>query len=895
MEIQSGNGVAVESEVVVTSSSPPWAEPHREDLPATKRIERFDISLDNLKMMFENPVTHKTEVGCERGALYPRPQGGQPNGVSVDPEEQQAPDKNMSSKHNQTAGSGGGPRTGLPEEAERQWSSAPAEGTEPEHIPLKERLAMYQAAVSKKEALASSNTVVEEAEVCSLPGGLAGVKKQFESQEIATSHSTVTQFHIQHRSVQEVSSSSETVIVKSKAREVVPSTHLASFIQEEKVSHDDSVHKSSVASDYANHYEETVKVIGGEELPKISTQALKQQFEKAIGEATPSKQIKKMQAPELDLCQVCQKRVYPMESLIADKQNFHKSCFRCVHCSSKLSLGNYASLHGHIYCKPHFKQLFKSKGNYYEGFGQKPYTELWSSKNQKHFPEKATLDTSPVKIDLQCPSTQISLSSAEKGLPAPNKKEISKPHDETKKPTNKISIVWPPQSESPKKILNIEEDVKLVKPSWPPQDNCSTVSETQAHTNLCKERPLKEITKSTVQMKIEPQENSIVTEREAANKAIVGPVETAQPVAPIQLIESLESIGHVESLWPLDSVGLVENGGPIESGETAADVRPGLDVIEHVNGAEMLEQVKDEAEKADRSDVSSEEAGSDGDFPLEGEQPLGTQVNEEEDAGCKEGVESLNKKVNEEGSKEEEEERDARAEQVMLIEDTAQAQMAENANSNNNNNQILFDHGTLCTEGESSWVDPELLDSSCSPSLQVMPELSLKEDTCVGDSNELKWTQLDNVLQLAEKHDAFVPSGAKSIEKTGDCFTIDVFADPSPKNTFSLGKEPQMTASSFLQDIFAGLDTSSSLLSDDMFGEPPREKSFASLFDDLLDFGSEPNVTTDDPTGEDGKADTFGENVCCTSEQADLPWQDESEMLSVEEQIKRNRYYEDDE
>ncbi|KAJ8352295.1 hypothetical protein SKAU_G00237710 [Synaphobranchus kaupii] len=751
MEIQSGNGVAVASGAVVTSSSHPrspradavGSEPHREDPPAGKKIERFHIPLDSLKMMFENPVTLKTEVGRERGALSPKARralGGQPNGVSVDPEEQQTPANNMSSKHNQTAGGAGGPSTGLPEEAERQWSRAPAEGTEPEPIPLKERLAMYHAAVSK-EAATSSSAVVEEAE-----------------------------FHIQRTSVQEVSSSSEVTVRSSRAREVVPvvpSTHQASFIQEEKVSNEQSVHKSSVASDYANHYEETVKVIGGEDLPKISTQALKQQFERAIEEGTPSKQIKKIQVPELDLCQVCQKKVYPMESLIADKQNFHKSCFRCVHCSSKLSLGNYASLHGHIYCKPHFKQLFKSKGNYDEGFGQKPHKELWSSKNQKHIPEGATLHTSPVKTDLQYPSTQISISSAEKELPTPNKKEISKSYDETKKPANKISIVWPPQ-----------------KP-------------------------------------------------------------------------------------------------------------------EH--GAEMLEQVKVEAEKKDGSDVNSEDAGNDGYLPREREKPqevLGTQVNEGGDVGCKEGAEGLNKKVHREESKEEENERDAGAAQGMLINEKAQeTEMAENANSNNNNNQSLFDYGTLCIEGENSWVNLELLSSSCSSSQQLMPESSFKEDACVSDSQELSWTQPDNVLQSTEKH-AFVLSGAKSIEATGVCFTDDSFADLSPKNTFSLRQEPQVTASSFLQDIFAGLETSSILLSDDMFGERPSEKSFASLFDDLLDFGTESSVTTDDLTGKDrkdGKADIFAANVCGTSGRTGLPWQDECETLSVEEQIKRNRYYEDDE
>uniref|UniRef100_A0A8C9ZQ18 LIM zinc-binding domain-containing protein n=1 Tax=Sander lucioperca TaxID=283035 RepID=A0A8C9ZQ18_SANLU len=86
-----------------------------------------------------------------------------------------------------------------------------------------------------------------------------------------------------------------------------------------------------------------------------------------------------------ELCRMCRKRVYPMESLIADKQNFHKSCFRCEHCRGKLSLGNYASLHGRMYCKPHYTQLFKSKGNYDEGFGQKPHKELWNKMESGYF------------------------------------------------------------------------------------------------------------------------------------------------------------------------------------------------------------------------------------------------------------------------------------------------------------------------------------------------------------------------------------------------------------------------------------------------------------------------------------------------------------------------------
>lgn len=38
----------------------------------------------------------------------------------------------------------------------------------------------------------------------------------------------------------------------------------------------------------------SVMVIGGEDLPKVSTQSLKQQYEKTIEEAAPAKEIKVM-------------------------------------------------------------------------------------------------------------------------------------------------------------------------------------------------------------------------------------------------------------------------------------------------------------------------------------------------------------------------------------------------------------------------------------------------------------------------------------------------------------------------------------------------------------------------------------------------------------------------
>lgn len=69
----------------------------------------------------------------------------------------------------------------------------------------------------------------------------------------------------------------------------------------------------------------------------------------------------------IEKCHVCAKTVYAMEKIVADDVVFHKNCLKCSECQKTLGLGNYASLAGKYFCKPHFKQLFMAKGNYSEG------------------------------------------------------------------------------------------------------------------------------------------------------------------------------------------------------------------------------------------------------------------------------------------------------------------------------------------------------------------------------------------------------------------------------------------------------------------------------------------------------------------------------------------------
>ncbi|KAG6549901.1 hypothetical protein Mapa_008409 [Marchantia paleacea] len=89
-------------------------------------------------------------------------------------------------------------------------------------------------------------------------------------------------------------------------------------------------------------------------------------------------------------CKACDKTVYLVDQLTADGIIYHKACFRCHHCKSTLKLGNYASLEGVLYCKPHFNQLFKRTGSYSRSFekgsqdGTQKAKSINGEKNEEH-------------------------------------------------------------------------------------------------------------------------------------------------------------------------------------------------------------------------------------------------------------------------------------------------------------------------------------------------------------------------------------------------------------------------------------------------------------------------------------------------------------------------------
>ncbi|KAL8163772.1 UNVERIFIED_CONTAM: hypothetical protein K2H54_038090 [Gekko kuhli] len=186
-------------------------------------------------------------------------------------------------------------------------------------------------------------------------------------------------------------------------------------------------------------------------------------------------QTGKFQLPAKETCFGCKKTVYPMERLFANQQVYHISCFRCSYCNSRLTLGTYASLHGSIYCKPHFNQLFKSKGNYDEGFGHKPHKELWVSKTEnEESPEKPTSvgsttegPQSPGVEDAPIAKVGILAASMEaKAAGMPEKEE--RPTE-----TKKLKIAWPPPAEYGSQGSILEDGIKVLKPKWPPEDEVS--------------------------------------------------------------------------------------------------------------------------------------------------------------------------------------------------------------------------------------------------------------------------------------------------------------------------------------------------------------------------------------------------------------------------------------
>lgn len=161
------------------------------------------------------------------------------------------------------------------------------------------------------------------------------------------------------------------------------------------------------------------------------------------------------------------------------------------------SLGNYASLHGNVYCKPHFNQLFKAKGNYDEGFGHRPHKELWEPRadgdedgevvkpKEQEAPAAVARPAESIADKEPAPAVETSPQVKVTDLTALMETRVQTPASTGEKPqsterpaeTRRLRVAWPPpagEGHSGTEALSpVTEGAASGRPwraKWPPED-----------------------------------------------------------------------------------------------------------------------------------------------------------------------------------------------------------------------------------------------------------------------------------------------------------------------------------------------------------------------------------------------------------------------------------------
>ncbi|CAF0825225.1 unnamed protein product [Adineta ricciae] len=161
--------------------------------------------------------------------------------------------------------------------------------------------------------------------------------------------------------------------VRRKSASPPDSSSISNSISEQYNNNEEIVPTKGQAQSLKNRFAEYEK-----DALKVETASSKIKYTPKRFVDTPApKQVNVEPAVDPTKCSVCNKTVYAMEKIEADKKIYHKSCFKCMHCKSILKLGNYTANDGQIYCKPHFLQLFAIKGNYSAGFGLNDHKARW--------------------------------------------------------------------------------------------------------------------------------------------------------------------------------------------------------------------------------------------------------------------------------------------------------------------------------------------------------------------------------------------------------------------------------------------------------------------------------------------------------------------------------------
>ncbi|XP_054979419.1 xin actin-binding repeat-containing protein 2 isoform X1 [Sorex araneus] len=289
-----------------------------------RRIERFSIALDELRSVFETPRSGKRPSGQEEGGKeveivrslcsptflsHPGSQFSDSVKDSEKKNEETSFDKMSPGSDSHITEVTLGPNPPVRGFSEDSATQSKNLSDLQEVLSLKERMARYQAAVSRGDCRSFSANMMEESEMCTVPGGLARVKKQFEKDQMASSCNNFSQYQYQHqnKSEQAVICNSQVNISRSsqemernkeasKARKIdVLGTEKVSSLEK----HSEEINQASQFHQYVQ--ETVIDTPEDEEIPKISTKLLKEQFEKSSQEnilysdkelTAPTKQIK---------------------------------------------------------------------------------------------------------------------------------------------------------------------------------------------------------------------------------------------------------------------------------------------------------------------------------------------------------------------------------------------------------------------------------------------------------------------------------------------------------------------------------------------------------------------------------------------------------------------------
>ncbi|XP_060107937.1 LIM domain and actin-binding protein 1 isoform X2 [Heteronotia binoei] len=390
-----------------------------ENPDSSGKIEKCSVPLSRLKMMFERGDANQTKVLRDQGRAAVSRRISE-NSFSSEDLDFSSGERN----HNASGHLPCSSPTSSPESRKNQETSRLPETS------VKDRLAKYQAAVSKQGS--ASNQL----------------------NEIRTNENEVKNY-------------------SCELKENWPPSAEDFFPQQdgEKVAIGDGLN-FSLCEDSTNGFNSQKEI---EALRSVYAKQSPDSKTSSQPDTSLPKSVKKFQLPAKETCFACKKTVYPMERLFANQQVYHISCFRCSYCNSRLTLGTYASLHGSIYCKPHFNQLFKSKGNYDEGFGHKPHKELWVSKTEnEESPEKpasvGSATDGPQSPGVEdAPIAKVGVLAASMEAKAAGMPEKEERPTETKK----LKIAWPPPAEQGSQGSVLEEGIKVLKPKWPPEDEVS--------------------------------------------------------------------------------------------------------------------------------------------------------------------------------------------------------------------------------------------------------------------------------------------------------------------------------------------------------------------------------------------------------------------------------------